>query len=121
MSRLQPGMRRKTVNRGRSKGKVSRPRKLCLNRYCQQGVSLDRILNQIFVFDTETQQDLREKSSMREDLPVFRCDICGNLSQGRLDAEGNPIRLVASPLFYDSYSQTVEYHPAVFETQAIEI
>jgi len=87
------------VNRGRSKRASSTRRRLCLNRYCQQGVTLDRILNQIFEFDGDIPLNLRKKASMKEGLPVFRCDICGNLSQGRFSVEGDPIPVVATPFF----------------------
>jgi hypothetical protein len=110
---LRTGTRKMTVNRGSSKRTASTRKKLCLNRYCQQGVTLDRILNQIFAFEGEIPLNLLKKASMKEALPVFRCDICGQLSQGRLSAEGDPIPVVATPFFIDFTTQTVVYHPTV--------
>lgn len=98
------------VSRDSSKLTASDRKKLCLNRFCQQGVTLDRTLNQIFLFDGDIQLNLRKKAAMKEALPIFRCDICGNLSQGRFSTEGDAIPVVATPLFFNFTTQAVEYH-----------
>jgi hypothetical protein len=111
MRNLTKARRRRVASRGSASASNPRKKRLCLNHACQrEPVPLDQILNQIFVFKEQIPPNLRERASIKPDLPVFRCDICGNLSQGRFSAEGDPVPTIASWLFCDSTTGVVEYH-----------
>jgi hypothetical protein len=107
-------MRNRTtrVNRGGTNRSISRLKRLCVNPDCQRGVPLDQVQNLIDVFDEEIDPGLRKKALMRPNSPVFVCCICGNLSHGRINTEGDPLPITHLRLFRDPNSGTVVYYRA---------
>jgi hypothetical protein len=68
----------------------------------------------IEVFKGKINVGLLKKAGVREDSKLFVCCNCGNLSQGKINSEGDPIPITHLRLFRDPYSQnsqTVVYVP----------
>ena len=93
-------------------GLMPRRKRLCVNPDCQRGVPLDQVQNMIEVFKGKVDPGLLKRARVRDDSELLVCCICGNLSQGKFNPEGDPIPIRHLRLFRDPNSRTVVYYPA---------
>ena len=106
--------RTRKANRNGKSRSMSGPKKLCVNPDCQRGVPLDQVQNMIEVFKGKIDIGLLKLARVRDDCELLVCCTCGNLSQGKINPEGEPIPITHLRLFRDPYSQnkqTVVYVP----------
>jgi hypothetical protein len=104
--------RRLARNKLRSTSDLSRfgegRRKLCKNPHCQQGKGAGQFVNMIELLGGPMPVDLQARASIRPDLSVLRCCICGNLSLGRFHADGEALPIFPSTLFSNPITDKIQ-------------
>ena len=86
-------------------------RRLCVNPGCQVATPPGQVQNEFYKLEDPIPEDLRCKASITPGATLIRCLTCQNISEGRINAEGDPIPRRHTRLFWDANAGAVKYVP----------